>query len=176
MKADYAQDPNSVCDLGRGTSMATERPGWFGIALRLGVGAVLMWYGIKDLRQAEWLVPGLFIAVAIPLAQTLGILTFESLTKRKDVVSTSQLCIWNRVYFIGVLVALGVWRGLDVAWDPFTIFIGFEMVLAAVFRYGGCEVMAIPNLILRRNYVVFCLIFSPIDRLERSFNSWLARR
>ena len=135
-----------------------------------------MWYGIKDLQLAEWLVPGLFVAAAIPLAQMLGILIFESLAKRTSALSTSQIRLWNRVCLIGVLVVVGLWRGLDVAWAPLVVFIGFAMLLAGLFRYGGCECMAIPNLILRRDYTAFCLIFSPIDRLERSFNAWLARR
>ena len=135
-----------------------------------------MWYGIKALQHGEWLVPGLFVAVAIPLVQTLGIFTFESLAKQTSVVSTSQLRLWTRVYFIGVLVALGLWRGLDVAVDLFTAFYGLAMLLAGLFRYGGCEVMAIPNLILRRNYVAFCLLFSPVDRWERMFNERSSRR
>jgi hypothetical protein len=158
----------------RGTLMATEKPAWFGTALRLAVGAFLMWYGIKELRHAEWLVPGLILAVAIPLAHTLGLFTFESLAKRTS-LSTSQLYPWNRVYFIGVLVAISLWRGIDVSVETFMVFFGLGMLLAGIFRYGGCEVMAIPNLILRRDYVVFCLLFSPIDRLERRFNERLSR-
>ena len=135
-----------------------------------------MWYGINGLQHAEWLVPGLFVAVAIPLVQTLGLLAFESPATQTGIVSTSQLRFWTRVYFIGVLVALSLWRGLDVAVGPFLVSYGLAMLLAGLFRYGGCEVMAIPNLILRRNYVAFCLLFSPIDRIERRFNGWLSRR
>ncbi len=156
--------------------MATERPAGFGIALRLAVGTLLMWYGIKELQHAKWLMPGLFVAVAIPLVQTLGVFVFESLTKRTSVISTSQLRLWTRVYFIGVLVAVSLWRGIDVAVGPFIVFFGLAMLLAGLFRYGGCEVMAIPNLILRRNYVAFCLLFSPIDRLERRFSESLRHR
>ena len=146
--------------------MATERPGWFGRTLRLAVGALLMWYGVRRLQHAEWLVPGLLVAVAIPLVQTLGLFAFESLTKRTGVLSTSAIRLWVRVYFVGVLVAISLWRGLDVAVGPFVVFYGLAMLLAGLFRYGGCEVMAIPNLILSRNYVAFCLLFSPVDQLE----------
>ena len=176
MKADYTQDPNTTYGSSGCALAAMERPRWFGRALRVAVGAVLMWYGTKDLQQAEWLVPGLFVAVAIPLTQTLGIFTFESLAKRTSVVSTSQLRLWTRGYFISVLAAISLWRGLDMAVDSFTVFYGVAMLLAGLFRYGGCEVMAIPNLILRRNYIAFCLLFSPIDRMERRFNEWLSRR
>ncbi len=135
-----------------------------------------MWYGIKDLQHAEWLVPGLLVAVAIPLLQTLGIFISESLAKRTSALSTSQIRFWTRVYFIGVLVAISLWRGLDAAFGPLLVFYGLAMLLAGLFRYGGCEVMAIPNLILRRNYIAFCLLFSPVDRLEQRFNEWLSRQ
>lgn len=80
------------------------------------------------------------------------------------------------MYLIGVLVAVGLWRGIDASGGAFIVFIGLAMLLAALFRYGGCEIMAIPNLILRRDYIVFCLLFSPIDRLERRINERLSRR
>lgn len=40
------------------------------------------------------------------------------------------------------------------------------MLLAAVGR-NGCELLAVPNLVLRRNDYLFCLPFSPIDAWER---------
>jgi hypothetical protein len=39
------------------------------------------------------------------------------------------------------------------------------LLLAAVGRHG-CELLAVPNLVLRRNDYLFCLPFSPIDRWE----------
>lgn len=41
------------------------------------------------------------------------------------------------------------------------------MLIAAARGYAGCEVLAVPNWILRRDDQVGCLIFSPVDRLEQ---------
>lgn len=40
------------------------------------------------------------------------------------------------------------------------------LLLAAVGR-NGCELLAVPNLVLRRNDYLFCLPFSPLDDWER---------
>lgn len=44
------------------------------------------------------------------------------------------------------------------------LFFGGSMVLAAVMGYGGCEVLALPNLLLGRRDEVWCLLYSPLDR------------
>lgn len=49
----------------------------------------------------------------------------------------------------------------------------FSLILSALFGYAGCELAAVPNLVLRRRYVLGCVIFSPLDRLEAR---WRARR
>jgi hypothetical protein len=41
------------------------------------------------------------------------------------------------------------------------------MLLAAARGYVGCEVLAMSNWLLRRDDQVGCLVFGPIDRLER---------
>jgi hypothetical protein len=41
------------------------------------------------------------------------------------------------------------------------------MLLAAARGYAGCEVLAISNWLLHRDDQIGCLVFSPIDRLER---------
>jgi hypothetical protein len=40
------------------------------------------------------------------------------------------------------------------------------MLLAAACGYGGCEVLAVSNLITRRRDQVGCLLYTPIDRWE----------
>ena len=47
------------------------------------------------------------------------------------------------------------------------VFYGASMLLAAVRGYGGCEVLAVSNWLLRRDDQVGCLVLSPIDHLER---------
>jgi hypothetical protein len=51
--------------------------------------------------------------------------------------------------------------------DAALIFYGTSLLVAAARGYAGCEVLAIPNWLLRRDDQVGCLIFSPLDALER---------
>jgi hypothetical protein len=56
------------------------------------------------------------------------------------------------------------------------LFYGTSMLLAAGRGYAGCEVLAIPNWLLRRDDQIGCLVFSPIDRLERRLRRRSMRR
>jgi hypothetical protein len=47
------------------------------------------------------------------------------------------------------------------------VFYGASLLLAAARGYGGCEVLAISNWLLRRDDQVGCLVLSPIDDYER---------
>ena len=47
------------------------------------------------------------------------------------------------------------------------VFYGASLLLAAVRGYGGCEVLAVSNWLLRRDDQVGCMVLSPIDHLER---------
>jgi hypothetical protein len=49
------------------------------------------------------------------------------------------------------------------------VFYGASMLLAALWGYSGCEVLAISNRILGRDDQVGCLVLSPVDDLERRF-------
>jgi hypothetical protein len=50
--------------------------------------------------------------------------------------------------------------------DAALVFFGSSMLLAAARGYGGCEVLATSNWLLRRDDRVGCLIFDPVDRVE----------
>lgn len=56
---------------------------------------------------------------------------------------------------------------ISVLSDAAMIFYGTTMLVAAVRGYAGCEVLAISNWVLRRDDQVGCLLFEPIDRIER---------
>jgi hypothetical protein len=40
-----------------------------------------------------------------------------------------------------------------------------------MMRKAGCELMAIPDVLLGKRIELACLIFSPLDRLERKLRS-----
>jgi hypothetical protein len=50
-------------------------------------------------------------------------------------------------------------------------FLGISLVVAGVRALPGCEVMAIPAVLFRKDVEVSCFIFSPLDALERKLRS-----
>lgn len=56
---------------------------------------------------------------------------------------------------------------IDFMSDAVLIFYGFSMLLAALRGYSGCESLAISNWLLKRDDQIGCLVFSPIDNVER---------
>jgi hypothetical protein len=50
-------------------------------------------------------------------------------------------------------------------------FLGISLVVAGVRAALGCEVMAIPGLLFGKHTELACLIFSPLDSLERKLRS-----
>jgi len=50
-------------------------------------------------------------------------------------------------------------------------FLSVSLLVAGVRATPGCEVMAIPGLLLGKHTELACLIFSPLDRLERKLRS-----
>lgn len=48
-----------------------------------------------------------------------------------------------------------------------TLFYGLSMVVAAARGYAGCEVLAISNWLLRRDDQAGCLLFAPLDEVDR---------
>src|SRR5207237_3970573 len=50
-------------------------------------------------------------------------------------------------------------------------FLGISLVVAGLRAAPGCEVMAIPGLLFGKHTELGCIIFSPLDRLERKFRS-----
>jgi hypothetical protein len=46
-------------------------------------------------------------------------------------------------------------------------FVGISLVVAGVRAVPGCELMAIPGVFFRKDVDLACLVFSPLDGLER---------
>jgi hypothetical protein len=66
-----------------------------------------------------------------------------------------------------VLPILGHGKGQLAA----ATFLGISLVVAGVRAAPGCELMAIPGLLFGKHTELACLIFSPLDRLERNWRS-----
>jgi hypothetical protein len=85
---------------------------------------------------------------------------------------------------LGAVVAVGLLVALCVASAPGSpilgrgegelaavTFLGISLVVAGVRAAPGCELMAIPGLLFGKHTELACLIFSPLDRLERKLRS-----
>jgi hypothetical protein len=48
------------------------------------------------------------------------------------------------------------------------VWLGASMLLAATRGYGGCEVLAVSNLVTGRREQIGCILYTPIDQLEAS--------
>lgn len=91
------------------------------------------------------------------------------------------------VFYIGVHLLVGrylgwlhPWFGALIAVTPVflvflgggvfaagaVLFVGASLVLIAVLGHPGCEVMAIPALVLGRRTHLACILFSPLDWAE----------
>jgi hypothetical protein len=73
----------------------------------------------------------------------------------------------NMVLFAALFLTPWYARPLSVTSDAALVFYGASMLLAALRGYGGCEVLAFSNWVLRRDDQVGCLVFGPIDGMEQ---------
>jgi hypothetical protein len=90
---------------------------------------------------------------------------------------------------LGSVVALGLLVALCVASTPGSpilgrgvgelaavTFLGISLVVAGVRAAPGCELMAIPGLLFGKHTELACLIFSPLDWLERKLRASAASK
>ena len=86
--------------------------------------------------------------------------------------------------FLGAIVANGLLVALYVAGASglpilghgkgqlaAVTFLGTSLVVAGVRAAPGCELMAIPGVLFGKHTELACLIFSPLERLERKLRS-----
>ncbi|MDE3132905.1 MAG: hypothetical protein KGL15_02435 [Acidobacteriota bacterium] len=57
-----------------------------------------------------------------------------------------------------------------------SVWLGASMLLAAARGYGGCEVLALGNLLTGRRDQIGCLLYTPIDRAEARFRRHVGAR
>lgn len=80
--------------------------------------------------------------------------------------------------WIGAALAAGPVLALVVLGNASAVagvlYIGVSLMLIAVRAEPGCEVMAIPSLLVRRPTHLACLLFTPLDWVEQKVGSFLA--
>ncbi|MBV9229851.1 MAG: hypothetical protein JOZ18_11100 [Chloroflexi bacterium] len=116
-----------------------------------------------------------------PLSWVIGLLVFPALsiiwqylrTRRHParLVATGPVAaILNAVIFFALYFTFLYAPAIAFLSDAALLFYGLSMLLAALRGYGGCEVLAISNWLLKCDDQVGCLVFSPIDSAERKMS------
>lgn len=73
----------------------------------------------------------------------------------------------NAAIFLALYLTRWYAPGVSFLSDATLLFYGISMLLAARRGYAGCEVLALSNWLLHRDDQVGCVLFSPLDALER---------
>ena len=139
----------------------TRAIGPVGAITRVVVAAGLLWFAFADTRGLTWFV-ALLGLVVVP-----GVLLVAQALRSR--FSPAPLCATGPV---GHVVNAAIIAGLVVipsppdVLDALALFYAASMLVATWRGYAGCEVLAIPNWLLRRDDQVGCLLFWPLDALE----------
>jgi hypothetical protein len=159
-------------EAGQGTAIGGERRrriGPWGVAARLLLGLYLLWEvlgpPVRDPFDGS-LVLGLVGFPAILLA-------WQWWWTRRHPAPVRATGPVASVVNIAVVAALYLtpWYlpAISATSDAAMIFYGASMLLAAARGYASCEVLAVSNLVLRRDDRIGCLVFAPVDALERRY-------
>ena len=144
-----------------------------GRALRILLGLVLMAYVVPVYFQ-------------VPVSAAVGALLL--MLGLIGVYSLIHIVVSRRIVAFGPCLAAVVAAGLLVALyvvgatrTPIlghgkgelaaVTFLGVSLVVAGVRAAPGCEVMAIPGVFFGKHTELACLIFSPLDSLERKLRT-----
>ncbi len=127
-------------------------PVYFQVPMRLAVGAWLLLLGLIGIYSLIHIVMSRRI---VALGPFLGAIVANGLLVALYVAGASGLPI------------LGHGKGQLAA----VTFLGTSLVVAGVRALPGCELMAIPGMFFRKDTDLACLVFSPLDRLERKLRS-----
>jgi hypothetical protein len=56
------------------------------------------------------------------------------------------------------------------------LFFGASMLLASALGYDGCEMLALPNMVLGRRDAIWCPLYTPLDRADDSGQAQLRQQ
>jgi hypothetical protein len=144
-----------------------------GRALRILLGLALMVYVVPVYFQipAGISVSVLLLMVGLVAAYSL----IQIVISRRIFAFDSRLGAVVAAAFLVTLYVGGATRlpiiGHGVGELAAVTFLGVSLLVAGIRATPGCEVMAIPSLLFGKHAELACLIFSPLDRLERKLRS-----
>jgi hypothetical protein len=153
------QQPRHAPPVGRGLRILLGlvlivyvAPVYFRVPARVAVGSILLVLGLIGVYGLIHIVVSRRV---VALGPCLGTVVTAGLLVALYLAGASRLPILGRGK--GQLAAV--------------TFLGVSLVVAGVRAAPGCEVMAIPGLFFGKHTELACLIFSPLDKLERKLRS-----
>lgn len=127
-------------------------PVYFQVPGRIAMGALLLVLGLIGV----YILIHMFVSRRIvPFGPGFGAIMANGLLVALYIVGASALPI------------VGHGKGQLAA----VTFLSISLVVAGVRAAPGCELMAIPDVLLGKHTELTCLIFSPLDRIERRLRS-----
>jgi hypothetical protein len=154
--------------------------GTIGTVARVLIGLFMLLYGLTGGRVET--MSGRVRTGFDPLSVAIGVVAFpvallawqwlRARTAQTRYEATGPLATTiNIAVFIALVLTPRYAPQLSFTSNAALVFYGASMLLAAARGYGGCEVLAISNWILRRDDQIGCLVLSPIDDYERRLTS-----
>ena len=133
--------------------IAYVTPVYFRVPTRVAVGSLLLILGLISV----------YSLINIVAARR----TIIAFSPRLATVAAHGLLVALYVAGASKLPILGHGTGELAA----VTFLAISLVVAGVRAVPGCELMAIPDVFFRKDTELSCLIFSPLDSLERKLRS-----
>jgi hypothetical protein len=173
-----------MCDLGEEQMMATGSPqsaanrrqiGRIGTTARVVLGFVLLAFGMLGGKiilsngrpHLEWDWAAIALGLVVFPALLLVLQWIRMSRDRARLEQTGPLPTTLNILVFALLVATASVPAISFIGFAAFVFYGASMLLAAARGYGGCEVLAMSNWLLRRDDQIGCLVLSPLDNLEK---------
>lgn len=142
--------------MGSQTRSGSRQIGPIGTVVRACVGVGLLIFGIAAEPSLFELLAGF---VLLPVAEMAILVALRP-------SGSERFHLYGAV---GYAVNFGTAGLLLAIWTtPALLFYGASILLAVVKGYAGCEILALSNLLRRRDDQLACAVFSPIDALEQA--------
>jgi hypothetical protein len=144
-----------------------------GRALRIVLGLALIAY----VAPVYFQIPArISLRVLLLMFGLLGAYSLIHIVISRRIISFGA-CV-GAIVAVGLLVLLCAmsWPGISILGRgqgelAAVTFLGISLVVAGLRAAPGCEVMAIPGLLFGKYTELGCIIFSPLERLERKLRS-----
>lgn len=130
--------------------------------IAIGLPIALSGFGWWDAAAALVALPLVATGAAVLVTSAYRRLAPEVLARR-DAICSGPAC-WVIAIVVGA--AIGVDALTPASEVALPVWLGWSMLVAAARGFGGCEVLAIPNLLTGRRDQIGCILYTPIDRAE----------